>query len=202
MNFKSWFPSGTGVLRCFHLVGEATGFCWKSESGNFRPIWTIPTPLESSFQSRLRMPHFQTSAKDFSAPKIQFEIQILLGQCNDRSILGEKNGNFACKFQNSWVWKKFSSRLWFKLPSLTTSKPNRTLNFLENSMAAQKSPVHFEIQISVNLSDFQQIQVKFHQPFCQDNEVKPWKSLDYYQIYRSFDEREEERKKKSCFWQK
>ena len=59
----------------------------------------IPTPLESSFQSRLRMPHFQTSGKDFSAPKIQFEIQILLGQCNDRSILGEKNGNFACKFQ-------------------------------------------------------------------------------------------------------
>jgi len=59
----------------------------------------IPTPLESSFQSRLGMPHFQTSGKDFSAPKIQFEIQILLSQCNDRSILGEKNGNFACKFQ-------------------------------------------------------------------------------------------------------
>lgn len=95
----SWFPSGTGVLRCFHLVGElATGFGWKSESGNFRPIWMIPTPLESSWKSRLRMPHFQTSGKDFSAPKIQFEIQILLGQCNDRSILGEKNGNFACKF--------------------------------------------------------------------------------------------------------
>jgi hypothetical protein len=73
------------------------GFGWKSESGNFRPIWMIPTPLESSFQSRLRMSHFQTSGKDFSAPKIiQFEIQILLGQCNDRSILGEnKNGNFA-----------------------------------------------------------------------------------------------------------
>jgi hypothetical protein len=69
----------------FHLVGGelATGFGWKSESGNFRPIWMIPTPLESSFQSRLRMSHFQTSGKDFSAPKIriQFEIQILLGQC-------------------------------------------------------------------------------------------------------------------------
>ena len=38
--------------------------------------------------------------------------------------------------------------------------------------------------------------------FCQDNEMKPWKSLENYQIYRSFDEREEERKKKSCFWQK
>jgi hypothetical protein len=59
----------------------------------------IPTPLESSFQSRLRMSHFQTSGKDFSAPKIQFEIQILLGQCNDRSILGKENGNFACQFQ-------------------------------------------------------------------------------------------------------
>ena len=33
-------------------------------------------------------------------------------------------------------------------------------------MAAQKSPVQFEIQISVNLSDFQQIQVKFHQLFA------------------------------------
>jgi hypothetical protein len=66
----------------FHLVGGelATGFGWKSESGNFRPIWMIPTPLESSFQSRLRMPHFQTSGKDFSAPKIQFEIQTLLNQ--------------------------------------------------------------------------------------------------------------------------
>jgi hypothetical protein len=46
------------------------------------------------------MPHFQTSGKDFSAPKIQFEIQILLNQCTDRSILGgKKNGNFACQFQ-------------------------------------------------------------------------------------------------------
>ena len=53
----------------------------------------IPTPgvsNESSVQSRLRMPHFQTSGKDFSAPKIQFEIQILLNQCNDRSIPGKK----------------------------------------------------------------------------------------------------------------
>ena len=40
-------------------------------------------------------------------------------------------------------------------------------------MAAQKSPVQFEIQISVNLSDFQQIQVKFHQLFAKVNEVKP-----------------------------
>ena len=66
-------------------------------------------------------------------------------------------------------------------------------------MAAQKSPVQFEIQISVNLSDFQQIQVKFHQLFAKVNEVKPWKSLENYQIYRSFDEREEERKKKKLF---
>ena len=66
-------------------------------------------------------------------------------------------------------------------------------------MAAQKSPVQFEIQISVNLSDFQQIQVKFHQLFAKVNEVKPWKSLENYQIYRSFDEREEERKKKAVF---
>jgi len=78
---------------------ESLPLCWKSESGNFRPIWMIPTPLESSFQSRWRMPHFQTSGKDFSAPKIQFEVQILLNQCNDRSILGKKNGNFACQFQ-------------------------------------------------------------------------------------------------------
>jgi len=35
--------------------------------------------------------------------------------------------------------------------------------------------------------------------FCQDNEVKPWKSLENYQIYRSFDETEEERKKEAVF---
>ena len=46
------------------------------------------------------------------------------------------------------------------------------------------------------LSDFQQIQVKFYQLFAK---VKPWKSLENYQIYRSFDEREEERKKKKLF---
>jgi hypothetical protein len=83
----------------FHLVGGelATGFGWKSESGNFRPIWMIPTPLESSFQSRLRMSHFQTSGKDFSAPKIiQFEIQILLGvNVTIDPFLEKKNGNFA-----------------------------------------------------------------------------------------------------------
>ena len=59
----------------------------------------------------------------------------------------EKKWKFCLSISNFWVWKKFSSCLWFKLPSLTTSKPNRTLNFLENSMAAQKSPVQFEIQI-------------------------------------------------------
>ena len=35
--------------------------------------------------------------------------------------------------------------------------------------------------------------------FCQDNEVKPWKSLENYQIYRSFDETEEERTKEAVF---
>ena len=85
------------------------------------------------------------------------------------------------------------------MPNPTALPGKKTPNFLENSMAAQKSPVHFEIQISVNLSDFQQIQVKFHQLFAKVNEVKPWKSLENYQIYRSFDEREEERKKKAVF---
>ena len=66
-------------------------------------------------------------------------------------------------------------------------------------MAAQKSPVHFEIQISVNLSDFQQIQVKFHQLFAKVNEVKPWKSLENYQIYRLFDERERKKGRKKLF---
>ena len=66
-------------------------------------------------------------------------------------------------------------------------------------MAAQKSPVQFEIQISVNLSDFQQIQVKFHQLFAKVNEVKPWKSLENYQIYRSFDERERKKGRKKLF---
>ena len=42
---------------------------WISASANFCPIWTIHTPLESSWKSRLRMPHFQTSGKDFSSRK-------------------------------------------------------------------------------------------------------------------------------------
>ena len=34
---------------------------------------------------------------------------------------------------------------------------------------------------------------------CHGNKVKPWKSLENYQIYRSFDETEKERKKKAVF---
>ena len=49
--------------------------------------------------SLMEIPKITLESWDFSAPKIQFEIQIVLNQCNDRSILGEKNGNFACKFQ-------------------------------------------------------------------------------------------------------
>jgi len=79
----------------------------------------IPTPLESSFQSRLRMPHFQTSGKDFSAPKIQFEIQIVLNQCNDRSVLGKKDGNFACQF-----FKFLSLKKIFQLSLVQTAKSN------------------------------------------------------------------------------
>ena len=53
--------------------------------------------------------------------------------------------------------------------------------------------------ISVNFEWFPANPSQIPPAFCQDNEVKPWKSLENYQIYRSFDEREEERKKKAVF---
>ena len=53
--------------------------------------------------------------------------------------------------------------------------------------------------ISVNFEWFPANPSQILPTFCQDNKVKPWKSLENYQIYRSFDEREEERKKKAVF---
>ena len=48
---------------------------WISASANFCPIWTIHTPLESSWKSKWRMPHFQTSGKDCSnrKPSLKFK---------------------------------------------------------------------------------------------------------------------------------
>ena len=80
-------------------IGLLRNLLMACQSCNCCPILMIFTPLESSVQSRLRMSHFQTSAKDFSAPKIiQFEIQILLGQSVTIAIHSwrtKNDGHFA-----------------------------------------------------------------------------------------------------------
>ena len=71
---------------------------------------------------------------------------------------------------------------------------NRYIAMKEGRKKLVKSRV-----ISVNFEWFPANPSQIPPTFCQDNEVKPWKSLENYQIYRSFDEREEERKKKAVF---
>ena len=159
----------------------------------------IPTPLESSFQSRWRMPHFQTSGKDFSAPKIQFEIQILLNQCNDRSILGTRNGNFACKFQIFESGKNFLAVSGSNCQVLPHQNPTEP-------WISWRIPRRRKNHLSSLKVKFLSIWVPFPAnpsqippTLCHGNKVKPWKSLENYQIYRSFDETEKERKKKAVF---
>ena len=93
--------------------------------------------------------------------------------------------------QNEWNVK------WWE-----TKSKRRNLKFALNRYIAMKEGRKKLVKsrvISVNFEWFPANPSQIPPTFCQDNEVKPWKSLENYQIYRSFDEREEERKKKAVF---
>ena len=86
------------------------------------------------------------------------------------------------------------------MPNATALPGKKTLSFLENSMAAQKwhlSSLKFKF-LSIWVP-FPANPSQIPPTLCHGNKVKPWKSLENYQIYRSFDETEKERKKIAVF---